>query len=103
MAVRNNPFRPLIKQIPAPLRNRYFLVITFFVAWMIFFDKHDVTTQWSLQSTLDELEQEKAYYREEIEGVREEAKVVIRDKEKFARENYYMKKKDEDVYIFVEE
>jgi len=66
MAVRNNPFKPIIKQIPAPLRNKYFLVLTVFITWMIFFDKHDVLTQWQLQQTLNKMEQDKVYYKIKI-------------------------------------
>ncbi|MEO1515296.1 MAG: septum formation initiator family protein [Bacteroidota bacterium] len=103
MAIRNNPFKPIIKKIPAPLRNAYFILLALFFFWMIFFDKHDFLTQWQLQGSLDKLEEDKTFYKEKIKEVRQEIKEVDRDKEKFARENYFMKKDNEDVFIIVEE
>ncbi len=102
MAVRNNPFKPIIKQIPAPLRNKYFLVLTVFIAWMIFFDKHDVLTQWKLQQTLNKMEQDKAYYKVKIQETWQDKQDLENNKEKFAREHYYLQKDNEDVFIIVD-
>ena len=102
MALRNNPFKPILKKIPAPVQNKYFLVLLFFCAWLIFFDRHDVLTQFRLQQTLNRLKMDKVYYEEKIEKARKDKKDIEEDKEKFAREHYYMKKDDEDVFIFVE-
>jgi len=103
MAIRNNPFRPILKKIPAPFKNKYFLVLIFFMAWMIFIDKHDVLTQIKLQQTLNKLEVDKQYYNDQIEEARQDKKDIELNKEKFAREHYHLQKKDEDVFIFVEE
>ena len=85
MAIRNNPFKPIIKAIPAPLRNIYFWSLAIFFAWMIFFDRHDVLTQWKLQNTLSRLQEDKVYYNEKIEEVKQDKFDIERDKEKFAR------------------
>ena len=103
MAIRNNPFRPLLKKIPAPFRNRYFLVLVLFIGWMVFFDKHDVLTGFKLQQTLSHLEADKVYYQERIEDAKEDRLDLDQNKEKYAREHYYMQKSDEDVFIIVEE
>jgi cell division protein FtsB len=103
MAVRNNPFKPIIKMIPAPLRNIYFWSLALFFGWLIIFDKNDVLTQWKLQRTLSRLKQDKIYYQEKIEEVKQDKYDIEKDKEKFAREHYYMQKSDEDVFIIVDE
>jgi len=102
MAVRNNPFKPITRNIPDTLKNKFFLVLVIGAAWMIFFDKHDFLTQWELNQQLNGLEKDKAYYEEKIKEVKEDKRDIEGNKEKFAREHYYMKKKDEDVFIFVE-
>ena len=99
--IRNNPFKPLIRQIPAPIRNRYFLVLVFFFAWLIFFDKHNVWTQYQLQQSLDKLKSDKIFYEKKIIEVREAAEDIALNKEKFAREKYFMKKRNEDVFVIV--
>jgi len=103
MALRNNPFKPILKKIPAPLQNKYFLVLLFFCAWLIFFDRHDVLTQFKLQQTLNRLEMEKTHYELKVKDAKVDQKDIQLDKEKFAREHYFMQKDDEDVFIFVEE
>lgn len=103
MAARNNPLQPLLDQIPGPLKNRYFIVLVLFAGWMIFFDKHDIITQWRLQNTVDQLEEDKTYYEEKIKEAQQKRLDLEVNKEKFAREEYYMQKKNEDVYIIVDE
>lgn len=101
--IKNNPFKPIFKQIPAPIRNRYFLVLVFFFAWLIFIDKHNMWTQYQLQKSLNKLKSDKTFYEEKITEVREEALDIEQNEEKFAREKYFMKKKNEDVFVIVRE
>ncbi len=101
--IRSNPFKPLIRQIPAPLRNRYFIVLVFFFGWLIFFDTHNMWTQYQLQQSLDKLKSDKIFYEAKIKEVKEEADDIALNKEKFAREKYFMKKKNEDVFVIVRE
>ncbi len=103
MAARNNPLQTLLQSIPKPLRNKYILALLFFVGWMIFFDKHDVFTQWDLSRTVDNLEEEKAFYEEKIKEAELDRLMLETNQEEFAREKYYMKKPGEEVYIIVEE
>jgi len=103
MAVRNNPFKPLIQKIPSPLRNKYFLVLIVVSFWMIFFDKHDPMTNWSLNQKVQELEHDRDYFLQQIEEVKQDRKDLQNNIEKFAREHYFMKKADEDVFIIEEE
>lgn len=98
----NNTFQAISDQIPAPFRNKYFLVLALFFAWMIFLDRHDIITQWRLQRTVNKLESDKAFYSEKIEEAEQERLELDINDEKFAREQYYMKKSDEDVFIIEE-
>lgn len=98
----NNTFQAIRDQVPAPLRNKYFLVLTLFFAWMVFLDRHDIITQWRLQQTVNKLQADKAFYSEKIEEAEQERLELDINDEKFARERYYMKKADEDVFIIEE-
>jgi cell division protein FtsB len=97
-----NPLQPFINLVPAPFRNRYILVLTFFFFWMIFIDKHDVITQWRLEKTKAKLERDKDYYTKKIKEAERQRKNLQENGERFAREKYYMKKKGEDVFIIEE-
>ena len=103
MAKSNNPLQPLLDQLPKPLRNKYFLVLVVFFAWMFFVDTHDIMTVVGLQQTVNKLEEDKTYYQQKLEDAKQERLDLEENKEKFARERYYMQKSNEDVYIIVEE
>lgn len=103
MANSNNFFQQLLGQIPAPLRNKYYLILVLFFGWMIFFDRHDLLTQFRLQKAVNKMEQDKELYIERIEKAKQERLDLEANKEKFAREQYHMKKAGEEVFIIVEE
>ena len=88
------------------LKNKYVYATLAFLVWLTFFDNNSLITQYELSSTLNELQDEKAYYEKEIEKNRLEVKELLTNKEsleKFAREKYLMKKKDEDIFLVVED
>ena len=99
MANQNNPLQPLLDRVPAPFKNKYFLVLVLFVFWMVFFDRSDMLTQWRLQNSVEKLEEDKVYYSKKIKEAQQERLDLEVIKEKFAREKYYLQKQNEDVFI----
>lgn len=99
----NNPLQPLLNSLPAPFRNRYFLALIIFFGLMIFVDKHDILTQWRLQKMVNKMKEDKEYYNKKIEEAEQDRLDMEVNKERMARERYYMKKNNEDVYIITEE
>lgn len=96
----------MLRKIIRPFRNFYVLTLSVFAVWMIFFDSNDLISQYQMRSKLKEMEAEKVYYIEKIEEVKDEQQALLSnvDKlERFARENYLMRKQNEDVYITVKE
>ncbi|MCF8238771.1 MAG: hypothetical protein K9I85_11480 [Saprospiraceae bacterium] len=81
------------------VRNRYFLVAVGFLIYVIFFDHSRLISQWQLERDIQKLEQDKTKYQSQIEEIRGEQLEIGKDKERYAREHYYMKRADEDVYI----
>ena len=94
-----NPLSPLWERVPIPLRNKYVLVTLFFFFWMSFVDKHSILTQYQLRQTHARLLDRKAFYLENIERVKHERASFEDNKEKIARERFYMKRENEDLYI----
>jgi cell division protein FtsB len=68
---------------------------------MFFFDTNSFLIQKELQSQIESLKAEKKYLEEEIEKDRKALKNLSSDEamEKFARERYFLKKKNEAVFI----
>lgn len=84
------------------LRNYYVASTAFLVFWLLFFDANDVVSQIKLFSKLQKLREEKEYYLQKIEEVKEDRREIFgSDKliERFAREKYLMKKPTEDIYL----
>ncbi len=98
-----NPLQTIWKRLPAPLRNRYFLALVVFFGYMTFLSRHDFITQWRLSRTVEKLEQDRAYYEGKIKDAQDERLDMEVNRERFAREKYYMQRGDEDVFIIVEE
>ena len=82
-----------------PFKSWYFLILAAFVTWMVFFDGNDVGTQMRLNNKLIALDEEKIQLNEKIVQTTNALEALRKDKEKFAREKYYMKKDGEDVFI----
>ncbi len=82
-----------------PLRNIYLLAFLLFAMWMLFFDANKIQSQLNSSNKLAKLEEEKNELLEKISNTETELAELKVNKEKFAREQYYMKKDDEDVFI----
>ena len=95
----------LLSRIPSWLRNKYLVAIAVFAAIMLFFDKNDVFTQMARGKQLRELEESRQYYSDQITSERkglEQLKSNPGVTEKFARENFLMKRDNEDLYLIPE-
>lgn len=94
----------LLDKIPAILKNKFFLVVLVYFIYLLFISDRNLISQFKLAKQLYQLNKEEAYYTKEIQKINEERTTVmssIQNIEQFARENYWMKKDSEDVYIFV--
>ena len=95
----NNPFK---NKIPYKiLLNKYVIVSLFFVTWILFLDNYSYLDHRVLSKEINELEDNKIYYQEEIKKDKDQIKKLKNPAqiEKYAREKYYMKKDSEDIYI----
>ena len=81
------------------LRNKYVLTFAVFAVYLTFFDHYSLLKRAELSATLDGLEREKVQYARAIEEAEALQATISADEERFARERYYMKRPDEDVYI----
>lgn len=94
------------QRLPVLLKNKYAVLLLAFVIWMTFIDRDDVVTAIRLNMKLIEIENQKKYYREELIKTQEFEKAIFADDElleKYVREKFYMKKKEETLYVIIEE
>jgi cell division protein FtsB len=87
-------------------KNKYLIATIFFIVWMLFFDHNDIFLHLQYRKELNELKADKKYYQEQIDLTRKEVDLIKSNPqamEKVAREQYLMKKDDEDVFVVGEE
>ena len=82
-------------------RNKYVIISAFFLPWMIFFDTNSWLNDYQHSRTVKQLEEAIEYYEKEIAKDQKALQELSNPKtlEKFAREKYYMKKDNDDIYI----
>ncbi|MDN3607789.1 FtsB family cell division protein [Kaistella yonginensis] len=84
--------------------NKYFVTIFLFLVWMVFFDSTSFLVINELNGEVNKYENQLAYYQTEYEKNDQFYKKLMNnkdEKEKFARENYFMKKPNEEIFILV--
>jgi len=99
--LKNINFR---EKLPPWMRNRYVLTITIFLVWLLLIDSNNLIDRVRKVHTRNILAKEKEYYMKRVEEDKQkllELRTSNDNLEKFAREQYHMKKPDEDLFIIV--
>jgi cell division protein FtsB len=98
-----------IKQQVIRFINKYkvplAIVLVFFI-WMLFIDEYNWIHMRKQNKKLESLIEEKEYLNKKIHHDREQIKTLQTDTdalERFAREEYLLKKENEEVYVIIEE
>lgn len=84
------------------LRNKYIIASLMFIVWMVFFDPKDWSTIEGRKNKLEDLQKSEIVLTRQILETRTELGLLKSSAatiEQFAREKYYMKKDNEDVFI----
>ncbi len=92
----------LTKILPI-LRNKYYVTLIAFVIWIVFFDSNNIFEISRYRRDLVRLQHEKQFFLDETQKVNFQKQELFSSEkslEKFARERYFMKRDDEDIFIF---
>jgi cell division protein FtsB len=87
------------------LKNRYVYATLIFIVWLVLFDKNNMIDQYQRRKDYMKLKAEADYYEKEIEKAKSEREELFTNTstlEKFAREKYFMKKDNEELFIMVD-
>lgn len=88
------------------IANKYLITTVIFIAWIVFFDDNNLIQHNENLKELELLEEQVDFYKQKIAADKRklhELQTNDENLEKFAREEFYMKKADEDIYIIIEE
>ena len=82
-------------------KNSYVIIIIIFIIWMIFFDSNSILVHNELNNDINDLNDQKEYYNNEIEKDNIELNQIKTDSglEKYAREKLFMKRENEEIFI----
>lgn len=83
--------------------NKYWNVFLFFLVWMIFVDNDNFYRQIQRKIQVRKIQKEIIYYEKQLIETKKEEKALNENNayfEKFVREKYFLKKSNEDVFIF---
>ena len=87
-------------------KNFYFLFFLSFILWMTIIDSNGFINRYRLSKKLSELNTQKEFYVKEINKVTLDKEKFGSDEElleKYAREEYLMKKESEDIFYVIKE
>ncbi|MBL0309050.1 MAG: septum formation initiator family protein [Bacteroidetes bacterium] len=99
-------FKKRVEKLPPLVRNPYFISGLAFVLWMLFLDDNNFISQYRRHSELSSLLEKKDFYAAQTKKMLEEYSELTTNpstQEKFAREHYWMKRDNEDVFVIVPE
>ncbi len=78
----------------------------FFVLWISFFDEYNLISHFRDQQKLEQLTEQKEFLKNKIKSDQRkihELQTNRQNLEKFAREQFLMKRENEDIFLVVEE
>lgn len=84
------------------LTNKFALATLAFVVWMLFLDVNSYLIHHELNTEIKELEESIDHYETEIAHDKKKLEELTTDPEKlekFAREEYWLKKENEEIYL----
>lgn len=93
-------------KIPDLLKNKYILTLVVFLLWLLFFDTNTLWSQFKMRQEIHSLKLDKFQYINQVDSLSSafsDLRTNSESQEKFARETYYMKRDNEDVFIIEEE
>jgi cell division protein FtsB len=105
-AMKDEKYTSIVARWAQKSWARYVLALLIFLVWITFFDRYSLVEKARLRADVHALQRKSDYYSdklsedtrriEELRGDREEL-------EKFARERYFMKRPNEDLFIITDD
>lgn len=90
------------RKIFSIISNKYLVALVFFAVIILFTDHNNFFEQWDRKQELKELQTKKEYYQQEIDKTKKQLADLSNNPaalEKYARENFFMKRSNEDVFV----
>lgn len=99
-------YKNKIQPIKKVLLDPYCILTILLAVWMLFLDYQNVFVQYRLYKRWQKLQADTIDYKLQIQQIKKEKKELVDNidfLEQVAREKYYMKRAQEDLYIIIGE
>ena len=85
--------------------TKYFVVLLLAGIWMLFFDRYRLISRAKVSAKIEQLQADKRFYERSLSELEyQSGRMTERQTiERIAREKYFMKRNNEDIYVIVEE
>ena len=92
----------MLKTLRQIFFNPYILTLLGFIVWMTFFDRYSYMNLRDINQKMSDSKAELEWYTTELEQVRKDRQQLnssLDEKERFAREHFYMKASNEVIFL----
>lgn len=96
----------MLSRVPKILRNRYALIVILFLVYITFFDAHDLVSQIGVRWKIHKIHEQMDYLENDSQSAKQQIIELTTDSaslEKFAREEYRMKRENEEIFVILKE
>ncbi|TWP22520.1 septum formation initiator family protein [Apibacter muscae] len=104
--IRHKLYRRYVSGSQKWYSSIYIILLSIFIVWMIFFDTNSYLTHRELNKELSKIKHEKSYYKSKLDSEHAQYTNLKYNKdarERYARENYFFKRKNEDIFIIIQD
>lgn len=99
----NESLKKISLNIKKVITNKYLLTCLFAALWFVFLDTNSIIDYWDLVLEERKIQKEISYYRnlsEDSQKKMNQLQTDLNSLEKFAREQFLMKRENEDIFLF---
>lgn len=91
------------EKIPNFLKNKWAISFVVLFVWVLFFEDINLFSLYNTKNKINSLETEWEFKEKRIQQAEEKKALILFNPEKYARETFWMKKSDEELFILQEE
>ena len=92
-----------MKNLLPYLKNKYIITLILAFIWLVFFESQDLISQYNSLQQQKELIREREAQKKKVAEIKQALQELNNPNtlEKFAREKYYFKKDNEDLFVII--
>ncbi|MEN8929505.1 MAG: hypothetical protein ABF242_06265 [Flavobacteriales bacterium] len=90
------------QKVPQFMKNKWAISFSVLFIWVLFFEDVNLFSLYKTKRKINKLEQEWDFKESRIMQAEEKKALILKDPEKYARETFWMKKSDEELFIIKE-